>query len=252
MPEGMRSDARYCSALCRRRARMARNTTDPEWREQMRDYQRDWARQRRGMEGRPEKLKDQARASYSSFVDKRGPDDCWPWTGHRSQKNYGQFGDGKSGSMPAHRYGFEQLVRPLEPGETVDHTCHNRDPECPGGNTCEHRACQNPVHWEAVPGVVNVARGKSFSAVNSRKTHCSQDHELTEENTYLVHGGRSRQCKTCTKEKAKQQQQDEGYKARRRENYQALRQAGFSPDEARKLCRNPPPLDAQPSPPSAA
>lgn len=249
MPEGKRSDAKFCSALCRRRARAARNSADPEFREQNRDYQREWARQRRRSEGRPEKQKARkahAEASYASFVDQRGDDECWPWKGSRSKKNYGQFGNGRAGSILAHRYGYETLIRPLEPGETVDHICHNRDQACPAGDACEHRACQNPAHWEAVPGVVNVARGKSFSAVNARKTHCPQGHELTPENVYLVHGGRSRQCKTCTKERAAKQHRDEGYKAQRRQRYDAGRKAGMPPQQARKFRPQPP------SPPSAA
>jgi len=174
---------------------------------------------------------------YTSYVDQRGPDECWPWTGGRNEKNYGQFNTGEPSGI-AHRYGFSQLVRPLEPGETVDHTCHNGS-GCSGGNTCEHRACQNPAHWEAVDNWTNGSRGESFSAVNARKTHCPAGHELTEENTYLVNGGRSRQCKICTKDKAKKTQQSESYKAWKRENYRAYRLAGFSPDEARKLCRRP-------------
>ena len=128
---------------------------------------------------------------YLTYVDKHDPGDCWPWTGHRSKKNYGQFADGEGGSMPAHRFGFEQFVRPLESGEQVDHTCHNRDADCPGGDTCEHRACQNPAHWEAVGGNwENGSRGKSFAAVNARKTHCKWGHELTPENTYVYNGRR--------------------------------------------------------------
>lgn len=134
---------------------------------------------------------------YLAKVDQRGPDECWPWRAARSEKNYGEFADGNRGSMPAHRFGFSVFVRPLEPGEVIDHTCHNQDDSCPGGNICEHRACQNPAHWEAVDDKTNQERGKSFSAVNGRKTHCDWDHELTPENSYGYKG--RRQCKTCAR-----------------------------------------------------
>lgn len=134
---------------------------------------------------------------YLSYVDQRGPEDCWPWTGGGWGDGYGAFNAGGTGSAGAHRYGFTQLVRPLKPGETVDHICHNRDPHCPGGNTCEHRACQNPAHWEAVPGVVNVARGKSVPSANARKVKCKWGHDLTPENCYGYEGRRV--CKTCAR-----------------------------------------------------
>lgn len=131
---------------------------------------------------------------YLSKIEKRGPGDCWPWTAHRNGKNYGMQADGNGGSMPAHRFGYLHLVGPLSPDDIVDHTCHNGS-GCPGGNTCEHRPCQNPAHWEAVPSSVNGERGESFTARNARKTHCKWDHELTPENSYGYHG--RRQCKTC-------------------------------------------------------
>jgi hypothetical protein len=134
---------------------------------------------------------------YLAKVDERGPDECWPWLAHRSEKNYGQFADGNGGSTQAHRFGFGALVRPLEPGEVVDHICHNTDDSCPGGDTCEHRACQNPAHWEAVDDETNQERGKSFSAINARKTYCKWGHELTPENSYGYKG--RRQCKTCAR-----------------------------------------------------
>lgn len=99
-------------------------------------------------------------AYYLSYVDKRGPDDCWPWTGSKSDKGYGTFNAGDS-TVPAHRWGFEQFVRVLETGETIDHTCHNRDPDCPGGNTCPHRACQNPAHWKAATDEQNKAMARN-------------------------------------------------------------------------------------------
>ena len=134
---------------------------------------------------------------YLAKVDQRGAGECWPWTAGRSEKNYGMYADGNGHTMPAHRFGFSELVRPLEPGEVVDHTCHNADDSCSGGNTCEHRACQNPAHWEAVDNDTNQARGKSFSAVNSRKEFCKWGHELTPENSYGYKG--RRQCKTCAR-----------------------------------------------------
>lgn len=154
---------------------------------------------------------------YLSFVDQRGPDECWPWTGGRSEKNYGQFADGGGGGSGAHRFGFEEFVRPLEPGEIVDHICHNRDPECAGGNTCEHRACQNPAHWEAVPvSAENTQRAvERFApetrerlaeanrqpgyniALNQFKTRCKWGHDLTPDNSYGYKG--RRQCKKCAR-----------------------------------------------------
>src|SRR6266567_1670446 len=133
---------------------------------------------------------------YTSYVDQRSRAGCWPWTGGIDRKGYGIFA-GDDGETRAHRYGFSQLKRPLKPGETVDHTCHNRSPDCPGGNTCPHRSCQNPAHWEAVTNEINQARGKSFSAVNGRKTHCNWGHELTPENSYGYKG--RRQCKKCAR-----------------------------------------------------
>lgn len=134
---------------------------------------------------------------YLAKVDQRGPGECWPWKAGRSEKNYGQFADGNGGSMPAHRFGFSVFFRPPEPDEVVDHICHNTDQSCPGGNTCEHRACQNPAHWEAVADETNQERGKSFSAVNGRKAKCRWGHELTPDNSYGYKG--RRQCKTCAR-----------------------------------------------------
>jgi len=153
---------------------------------------------------------------YLAKVDKRGPDECWPWTAYRDPNNYGHFTSGKESDGTkyggsAHRYGFEQFVRPLEPGEQVDHICHNRDPDCPGGPTCGHRACQNPAHWEAVTHAVNVVRASSTrnaeivrqrvvtaTATRRLKTHCRWGHDTMDPANSYGYGGR-RVCKICAR-----------------------------------------------------
>ena len=190
---------------------------------------------RTGVRGGPLPRRDMSRLDlYLDKVDRRGDDECWPWTGARSEKNYGSFANPpERKNMAAHRYGFGALVRSLEPGEVVDHTCHNDDDSCPGGNTCEHRACQNPAHWEAVDNETNGARGKSFSAKNSRLTHCPAQHEYTPDNIYWVGKNKDhRQCKICTKAKARARSRETAVKTGRREIYAAARAAGMSPADA--------------------
>jgi hypothetical protein len=173
--------------------------------------------QKTGVRGGPLRRRMTRLERYLSYVDKRGPDDCWPWTAGRTEYGYGVYANEKGNS--AHRYGFEALVRPLETGEIVDHVCHNRDPECQGGNTCEHRACQNPAHWEALPNdsgentlravdryepdirawlIAERDRRPGYNAAMNRfKTHCKWGHKLTPENSYGYKG--RRQCKTCAR-----------------------------------------------------
>jgi hypothetical protein len=96
-------------------------------------------------------------ARYRAGVEKRGPADCWPWTLTMQRAGYGQtVWDGMQ--VSAHLAGWELATGLIPAGFWVDHTCHNRDPLCPGGDTCLHRACQNPVHWEGVTPGVNLAR----------------------------------------------------------------------------------------------
>jgi hypothetical protein len=61
---------------------------------------------------------------FWSKVDKSG--ECWLWT-EGQQHGYGTFWDGKY-SVRAHRWAFEDLVRPLQDGEILDHGC--RTPLC--------------------------------------------------------------------------------------------------------------------------
>jgi hypothetical protein len=68
-------------------------------------------------------------------VDKRGPDDCWLWTGSKDGRGYGKIrADGPIRFvMKAHRAAFELTHGPIPDGLHVLHKCDR-----PG--------CTNPAH----------------------------------------------------------------------------------------------------------
>lgn len=110
-------------------------------------------------------------------------DDCHIWQGARDDYGYGKFRLPNGNVKGTHIIAWELAnERTVPPGWHVDHRCRIR-------------ACCNADHLEPVPATENVARGESFSARNSRKTHCPKGHEYSEENTRW-HSGR-RECVTC-------------------------------------------------------
>lgn len=70
------------------------------------------------------------------YIDVRGVDECWLWTGGRNRQGYGQFAmpTGRSGGrlVTAHRLAYEQFWRT----ELVGIACH----------TCNKKSCCNPLH----------------------------------------------------------------------------------------------------------
>jgi hypothetical protein len=73
---------------------------------------------------------------FWSKVNRRSPDECWPWTASRDLYGYGRIwvGGGSETTLKAHRVAWELAAgEPVPTGLWVLHTCDN-----PG--------CVNPAH----------------------------------------------------------------------------------------------------------
>lgn len=92
-------------------------------------------------------------------VDKRGPDECWPWIAARFENGYGAIRVGKK-HRKAHVVSLEMaLGRPLAPGM---HALH----------TCDHPWCVNPAHlWEGT--MLDNHRDREAKG-RGRRTHGSE------------------------------------------------------------------------------
>lgn len=128
-------------------------------------------------------------ARFWSHVDRRGDDECWPWTAYTNQKGYGIF-KMPDRPHPAHRWAYEHFVGPIPEDLTIDHV---KD------RGCTRKDCVNfLVHLEVVTRTENTMRSGGAGAVNARKTHCIRGHEFTPSNTLIRKNG-GRTCRACKK-----------------------------------------------------
>jgi hypothetical protein len=137
-------------------------------------------------------------ARFWSKVDKRGPDECWPWTTGQLQDGYGAFAytdaAGRCIRLGAHRWLAGHLrASHLGPGEEA---CHH----------CDNPPCCNPDHIYIGDHAQNMAdreaRGRGWQ---QQVTHCPQGHEYTPENTLYRSDGR-RKCRQCGRDAARRRQ----------------------------------------------
>lgn len=113
-------------------------------------------------------------------VDKRGPDECWPWTSTLTRKGYGH-GSFRGRFFSTHRVSYEIHFGPIPAGLQIDHLCRNT-------------RCQNPAHLEAVTNAENMRRRSVLI------THCKRGHEFTPENTARHGVTGSRVCRQCVRD----------------------------------------------------
>lgn len=147
---------------------------------------------------------------FWSKADKGGPlpphrpelGPCWLWTRATFPDGYGLFQYATRETRGAHRVAYELAIGPIPEGLTIDHVCHNDNPDCAGGKTCSHRRCVNPAHMEAVTKGVNTSRGMAAHIVASRLDVCAKGHDLTDPaniKTPRLTGPQRRECRLCAR-----------------------------------------------------
>ena len=150
-------------------------------------YSRDWCRkhyQRWQRTGSPEGQQKTPVADrlWAKVTKDPSPSGCWTWTGCLV-RGYGQIqGEGPE-RIYTHRLAYQLLVGEIPEDLVLDHICRNR-------------ACCNPDHLEAVDLRTNILRGIAPSAVNARRTFCTNGHPLNGDNLLIEPDGH-RKCRSC-------------------------------------------------------
>lgn len=117
-------------------------------------------------------------------VDKRGPDECWPWLGSKT-KGYGSiYANGRNTRAT-------RVALLLCKGETVP-------PDKRALHTCDNPPCVNPNHlFIGTPKENTLDCLRKGRRIYVRATHCKRGHEMTPENTRKGSGGRGPYCRAC-------------------------------------------------------
>jgi len=123
---------------------------------------------------------------FWSKVDKRGPDECWPWLASLRNSRGIIWVDGK------HRKA-SQIAWELANGKPFPagmDACHS----------CDNPPCVNPSHiWPgtARDNALDASRKGRLVFPARNKTHCQKGHPYSGENLYITPRRFGRRCRTC-------------------------------------------------------
>jgi hypothetical protein len=132
---------------------------------------------------------------YWSKVDRRGPEECWPWCAFRRDTGYGLI-KVRGVFMAAHRFGWMVANEREWPAGMLG--CHS----------CDNPICVNPSHvW---PGTdldnFHDAKAKGRwggpAAENAVKVRCKHGHDLAGVNLIISKEG-WRRCRTCARRRTR-------------------------------------------------
>lgn len=104
---------------------------------------------------------------FWSKVDRRGPDECWPWLAYRKPTGYGQFTLRKGVFVTASRVALALASGPID-GDTS--ACHR----------CDNPPCCNPAHLFAGSQIVNALDCVAKGRANRSRGTAHRDCRLTE------------------------------------------------------------------------
>lgn len=123
-------------------------------------------------------------AAFWSRVTRKGPDECWLWTGPSTSGGRGTF------SFSGKRFVASRFALILRAGHPADDSlfaCHS----------CDNPACCNPSHLWWGSNADNILDASTKGRLWQNKvTHCPKGHPYSPENMRIVKGNQ-RRCQAC-------------------------------------------------------
>lgn len=119
-------------------------------------------------------------------VDRRGPDECWEWTGSRNPQGYGLFSV-NSKPIAAHRFSYQHHYGPIPNEVKVLHRCDN-PPCCNPKHLFDGSLGDNnrDRHAKGRDGSYDYYRGESHVAAKLSQTDVLEIRQLRREGTTQV------------------------------------------------------------------